>query len=80
MIGGISLETEEVKRIILNFALEVQKQIPSNFQRKKKRVIVIPAHLLWQVQAGDGACSSHGWGNYFSRFHASLPRYGHWNC
>jgi tRNA dimethylallyltransferase len=41
VIGGISLETEEVKRIILNFALEVQKQIPSNLQRKKKRVIVI---------------------------------------
>ncbi len=39
--GGLSLETEEVKRIILNFALEVQKQIPSNFQRKKKRVIVL---------------------------------------
>lgn len=38
---GISLETEEVKRIILNFALEVQKQIPSSFQRKKKRIIVI---------------------------------------
>ncbi len=41
MIGGISLETEEVKRIILNFALEVQKQIPSNFQKKKKRILVI---------------------------------------
>lgn len=41
MIGGASLETEEIKRIILNFALEVQKQIPSNFQRKKKRVIVL---------------------------------------
>jgi tRNA dimethylallyltransferase len=40
-MGGVSLETEEVKRIILNFALEVQKQIPSSFQRKKKRVIVI---------------------------------------
>jgi len=39
--GGVSLETEEVKRIILNFALEVQKQIPSSFQRKKKRVIVL---------------------------------------
>lgn len=39
--SGISIETEEVKRIILNFALEVQKQIPSSFQRKKKRVIVI---------------------------------------
>lgn len=41
MIGGLSLETEEVKRIILNFALEVQKQIPSSFQKKRKRVIVI---------------------------------------
>jgi tRNA dimethylallyltransferase len=40
VIGGISVETEEVKRIILNFALEVQKQIPFNFQ-KKKRIIVI---------------------------------------
>lgn len=39
--GGVSLETEEVKRIILNFALEVQKQIPSSFQRKKKRIIVL---------------------------------------
>ncbi len=41
MIGGISLETEEVKRIILNFAQEIQKRIPTNFQRKKKRVIVL---------------------------------------
>lgn len=41
MIGGISLETEEVKRIILNFALEVQKQIPFNLQRQKKCVIVL---------------------------------------
>jgi tRNA dimethylallyltransferase len=41
VIGGVSLETEEVKRIILNFALEIQKQIPSNLQRKKKRVIVL---------------------------------------
>ncbi|WP_032125950.1 tRNA (adenosine(37)-N6)-dimethylallyltransferase MiaA [Candidatus Protochlamydia naegleriophila] len=41
MIGETSVETEEVKRIILNFALEVQKQIPSNFQKRKKRVIVI---------------------------------------
>lgn len=40
-MGGVSLETEEVKRIILNFAIEVQRQIPSSFQRKKKRVIVI---------------------------------------
>jgi tRNA dimethylallyltransferase len=41
VIGGISMETEEVKRIVLNFALEIQKQIPSSFQRIKKRVIVI---------------------------------------
>ncbi|CUI16258.1 tRNA delta-2-isopentenylpyrophosphate transferase [Candidatus Protochlamydia naegleriophila] len=41
VIGETSVETEEVKRIILNFALEVQKQIPSNFQKRKKRVIVI---------------------------------------
>lgn len=41
VISGISFETEDVKRIILNFALEIQKQIPSNLQRKKKRVIVI---------------------------------------
>ncbi len=41
VIGETSLETEEVKRIILNFALEVQKQIPSSFQKRKKRVIVI---------------------------------------
>ncbi len=39
---GISCETEEeVKRIILNFTLEAQKQVPNQFQRKKKRVIVI---------------------------------------
>lgn len=37
----VSFETEAVKRIILNFAQEVQKQIPSNFQKKKDRVIVI---------------------------------------
>lgn len=41
MIGGVSIETEEIQRIIVNFTLEAQKQIPSNLQRKKKRVIVI---------------------------------------
>lgn len=40
-MGGISVETEEVRRIIFNFAIEVQKQIPSNLQRKKKRAIVL---------------------------------------
>lgn len=62
MIGGVSLETEEVKRIILNFALEVQKQIPSSLQRKKKRVIVLSgptccgkSHLGMQLaEAMDG--------------------------
>lgn len=38
---GITFETEQIKRIVLNFAFEVQKQIPSNLQRQKKRVIVI---------------------------------------
>lgn len=41
IVTGICLEAEEVKRIILNFASEAQKQIPSHLQRKKKRVIVI---------------------------------------
>src|SRR5690242_2157797 len=42
VVIGVSQETEEeVKRIILNFALEIQKQIPSNLERKKKRVIVL---------------------------------------
>lgn len=41
MSGGVVFETEEVKRIIQKFALEAKQQIPINFQRKKKRVIVI---------------------------------------
>lgn len=41
MIGNISVENDEVKRIVMNFASEVQKHIPENFQRRKKRVIVI---------------------------------------
>jgi tRNA dimethylallyltransferase len=40
-MSGVTFETEAVKRIILNFALEVQKQVPPSFQKKKKRVIVI---------------------------------------
>jgi len=40
-MSGITFETEAIKRIVLNFALEVQKKIPSNLERKKKRVIVI---------------------------------------
>ena len=38
---GVTFETEAVKRIILNFAQEVQKQVPPGFQKHKKRVIVI---------------------------------------
>jgi len=38
---GSCLETQDIKRIILGFALEVQKHIPENLQKKKKRVIVI---------------------------------------
>lgn len=40
-MSGITFETEAVRRIVLNFALEIQKEIPSNLQRKKKRIIVI---------------------------------------
>jgi tRNA dimethylallyltransferase len=39
--GSVSTQAEEVQRIILGFAHEVQRQLPSNFQKKKKRVIVI---------------------------------------
>ncbi len=39
---GTCIETQEdIKRIILGFALEVQKHIPENLQKKKKRVIVL---------------------------------------
>lgn len=41
MTSNSAIETEEIKRIILHFALEAQKQIPSNLEKKKKRVIVI---------------------------------------
>lgn len=40
-MSEVAFETEEVRRIVLNFALEIQKEIPPGFQRKKKRVIVI---------------------------------------
>lgn len=41
VIGNFSCETDEIKRIVLNFALQVQKKFPSNFQKNKKRIIVI---------------------------------------
>lgn len=40
-MNEVTFETEQVRRIVLNFALEIQKQIPSNLQKSKKRVIVI---------------------------------------
>lgn len=41
MSGGLSLEAEDVKQVILNFALQIQRQIPAHLQRKKKRIIVL---------------------------------------
>lgn len=38
---GVTCETEKVRRLVINFALEIQKQIPTNFQKRKKRIIVI---------------------------------------
>lgn len=40
-MGGMAIETEEIKRIIRHFALDAQTQMVSKFQRKRKRVIVI---------------------------------------
>lgn len=40
-MGGVAFETEVVKRLMLDYALEIQKQIPTNFLRRKKRIIVI---------------------------------------
>src|SRR5947207_15140665 len=61
-MSEVTFETEAVKKIILNFALEVQKQIPPTLQKKKKRVIVISgptgcgkSHLAMELaQAMDG--------------------------
>lgn len=41
MQGEITVEKEEIERIFLGLAVEAQKQIPSNLQRPKKKVIVI---------------------------------------
>lgn len=43
----ITIEKEEIERIFLGFALEAQKQLSSNLQKPKKRVIVL---------AGPTAC------------------------
>lgn len=40
-MSGVAFETEEIRRIVLNFALEIQKDIPASFQKKKKRILVI---------------------------------------
>lgn len=47
MTSQITLEKEELERIILGFTIQAQKEIPTNLQRQKKRVIVI---------AGPTAC------------------------
>jgi tRNA dimethylallyltransferase len=39
--GNTLCEKEEIERIFLGFALEAQKQIPSNLQKNRKKVIVI---------------------------------------
>lgn len=41
MSSGVTVEKEEIERIFLGLALEAQKQIPSNLQRSKKKVIVL---------------------------------------
>lgn len=41
MSTGIFTEKEEIERIFLGFALEAQRQMPSNLQRIRKKVIVI---------------------------------------
>ncbi len=49
----LTIEKEEIERIFLGFALEAQKQLSSNLQRPKKRVIVI---------AGPTACGKSDFG------------------
>ncbi len=39
--GVAAVEKEEVERIMLGFAIQVQRQIPANLEKRKKRVIVI---------------------------------------
>lgn len=39
-MGDTICETEQLKRIILNFTLEAEKRIPSNFQLKKKVIVI----------------------------------------
>lgn len=41
MQTGISIEKEEIERIYIGLAAQAQKQIPSQFERQKKRVIVL---------------------------------------
>lgn len=41
MTCGIGIEKEEIERIFVGLAVEAQKQIPSNLQRSRKKVIVL---------------------------------------
>jgi tRNA dimethylallyltransferase len=47
------IEKEEIERIFLGFTLEAQKQLTSNLQKAKKRVIVIAG----PTAAGKSACA-----------------------
>lgn len=41
MVSNITIEKEEIERIFLGLAIEAQKQLPTNLQKPKKKVIVI---------------------------------------
>lgn len=41
VVGSILFETDEIKKIVVDFALEIQKQLSSTIQGKKKRIIVL---------------------------------------
>ena len=38
-MSGVIVETEEIKRIIHHFALDVQTQMTARFQRKKRELL-----------------------------------------
>lgn len=41
MVSNVTIEKEEIERIFLGLAIEAQKQLPTNLQKPKKKVIVI---------------------------------------
>lgn len=59
-----TIETEEIERIFVGFALEAQKQLTSNLQKPKKRVIVL---------AGPTACGKSAFALSFAeQFHGEI--------